>query len=119
MRAPIIAKGTVRRAAGALAAGLAILLAAQGVVADDAVARWIDADGVTHFSDRQFAPAHADVQRIESANGMTTPLGNDTGVRRADGPVWTLISLPPKHNPNGWRSKGEGPRSGPISQSGR
>lgn len=119
MRAPIIAKETVSIAAGRLAAGLVIVLGAQGAVAAEAVARWVDADGITHFSDRQFAPAHADVQRVDSANGMASPPGTGTDVSRADGPVWTLISLPPKHNPNGWRGKGEGPRSGPISQRGR
>ncbi len=37
------------------------------------VARWVDADGVTHFGDPQFASATATMIKIGPTNGMDVP----------------------------------------------
>ena len=92
-----------------------LLAAAASAAADETVARWIDADGTTHYGDVQFAPSHADLQSVGPANGMDVPVVQ-TGVPVSSGPSWSLINLPPKKNPIGWRSKGDGPNNGPINR---
>ncbi len=84
---------------------------------DDRIARWVDADGVTHFGDASIAPVEATEVQVVATNGMDNPGDVDLGSSR--GPVWTVIDPAPKQNKKGWRSKGEKPKSGPISPSQR
>jgi hypothetical protein len=85
--------------------------------ADDKIARWTDEDGITHFSDVQFAPASAARVDVTPTNGMTAP--TDVPTSTSTGPVWTVIDQAPRQNKVGWRSKSQGPRSGHISPSRR
>lgn len=93
------------------------LMAALGTAqaADDRIARWTAADGITHFGDAQFAPATATEVNLTPTNGMSAPIGAPTGSRHNNGPSWTVIDLAPKQNRIGWRLKSQGPRSGPVS----
>ncbi|HEY5645284.1 MAG TPA: DUF4124 domain-containing protein [Pseudomonadales bacterium] len=92
-----------------------LLLLTTCACAQVTVARWVDAEGVTHFSSLQFAPPGADLEVVDSVNGMTAP---DTGAAgsSAGGPAWSLISRPPKQNPRGWRTKGDGVNRGPVQR---
>jgi len=72
----------------------------QGVAATEIV-RWVDTDGVTQFTDPQFAAAPATVVYVQPANGMVVPSGVPPS--QASGPSFTKISMPPKKNKRGWR----------------
>ena len=85
--------------------------------AEAKIAKWTDADGTTHFGDAQFAPPTATEVKVTEANGMTAP--EEVPTRSSQGPVWTVIDQAPKQNKIGWRSKGAGPQSGPVSPSQR
>ena len=82
-------------------------LVCAGHLCADTISRWVDAEGVTHFGDVQFAPAGAATVVVRPANGMEVPEGTDGRSHTANGPHWTRLSLPPKHNKKGWRSRGE------------
>jgi len=69
---------------------------------DDRIARWTDADGITHFGDARFAPATATAVEIAPTNGMTVP--TNAPASSSKGPAWTVISRAPKQNPIGWRA---------------
>jgi len=92
---------------------LSTLFFSADLAAAETVARWVDADGITHFGDAQLAPSHAELEIIEATNGMEAPEIRSSGTA-ATGPTWSLIPLPPKKNPKGWRGKGEGVRPGLI-----
>jgi hypothetical protein len=87
---------------------LIALLGAIGwtVEAQERVSMWVDEDGVTHFSNRQFAPPEAQEITVSPANGMVKPEGPAPS-SSSGGPNWSKITLPPKQNPKGWRSRGE------------
>ncbi|MGE0623133.1 MAG: DUF4124 domain-containing protein [Pseudomonadales bacterium] len=95
---------------------LTVALSSAHVAAAETVARWVDANGITHFGDVQLAPPHAELERIGPANAMDAPAVQATG-SSATGPSWSLINRPPKQNPKGWRAKGDGVRHGPVSYS--
>jgi hypothetical protein len=83
-------------------AGLICLaLGAQGVTASEIV-RWVDADGITQFTDPQYATSPASVVAVQQANGMVVPtsVGSHNGNGR---PSFTRISKAPKKNKRGWR----------------
>ena len=53
----------------------ATLITASSLATEPAIARWVDADGVTHFGNPQFAPAHAHTSvAVESTNTMVAPV---------------------------------------------
>jgi hypothetical protein len=85
---------------------------------DNNIVRWVDDQGVTHFGDARIGPAEATEVQVAATNGMDKPSGVASSSKR-NGPVWTVIDQAPKQNKNGWRSKGAGPRSGPIAPSQR
>lgn len=93
---------------------LTAALSGAQTAAAETIARWVDAEGVIHFGDVLLAPPHAELKEVGPANAMDPPQTQPTS-RSAGGPTWSLIDLPPKQNPKGWRSKGEGARHGPIS----
>lgn len=93
---------------------LTTLLPAAHAAAGETVARWVDADGITHYGNAQFAPTHAELEVVQPANAMDAPTVRPAS-SASTGPTWSLIPLPPKQNPKGWRTKGEGVRNGPIS----
>jgi hypothetical protein len=101
---------------GALTLGL---MAASAIcaplAADESIVRWVDAEGVTHYGNAQLAPANATAVSLAPANGMVAPTGGVSTQSRSSGPVWTVIDRQPKQNRIGWRTKGEGPNSGPVS----
>jgi len=98
------------------------LMTASGIctplAADESIVRWVDAQGAIHYGNALAAPTHATPVSLAPANGMVAPSEVPQSSRKA-GPVWTVIDLPPKQNPTGWRGKGEGPNSGPVSPSQR
>ena len=54
--------------------GLGVLLAAAcGVASASEIVRWVDADGVVHFGDRQSAPPTANEVEVRPTNGMDVP----------------------------------------------
>ena len=86
--------------------------------ADDRIARWTDASGITHFGDPGSAPVGAAEVAVAPTNGMDVPQGAPES-RSSNGPVWTVIDQAPKSNKVGWRAKGQRTNSGPISPSQR
>ena len=92
----------------AVLAGLLLLVSATTAAAGT-ISRWVDAEGVTHFGDGQFAPANAETVIIQPANGMVKPEMSLTPSARGSqgGPVWTKLSLPEKQNVKGWRTRNE------------
>ena len=93
---------------------LTTLLWTTHVEARETVARWVDADGVTHYGNVQFAPTHAVLEVVGPANAMDAPEVQNAPPA-ANGPAWSLISRPPKQNPKGWRARGDGVQNGPIN----
>ena len=88
----------------------ALLLSITATTAGaDTIARWVDAEGVTHFGDGQFAPAHAETVKIQPANGMVKPEMPATlaNTRSRGSPAWRMLSLPGKQNAKGRRSRNE------------
>ena len=77
--------------------------------ADVSISRWVDEQGVTHFTNSQFAPASASSVDIQRTNRMDVPTGSTavSNGKTSTGPVFSKISLPPKKNPKGWRSRNE------------
>jgi hypothetical protein len=75
----------------------------------ETVARWVDENGVTHFGNPQFAPAHADSVHVREANGMDKPEAPTrlTNPEARTGPATSVITVPPKQNKKGWRPRGE------------
>lgn len=97
---------------------LLVLISATSAVADaEPIARWVDEDGITHFGDRQFAPSTAETIEISRPNGMAVP--ETSGVGSSNGPRWTKLTLPPKQNRKGWRSRGASTYGGRKHQSNR
>lgn len=72
---------------------LTILLSAP-VASAETIARWVDAQGITHFGDPQFAPADAGRVEVAPTNGMAVP--ERVPGRSASGPRWSLISRAPR-----------------------
>lgn len=104
---------------GTMGVLLMLTVSAAGATADTgAIARWVDADGVTHFANRQFAPPDADMIEVGRANGMDAP-ATGGATRSVGGPQWTKLTLPPKQNRKGWRSRGESLYTGRKHQSNR
>jgi hypothetical protein len=79
----------------------------QAVAAD--IVRWVDADGVTQFTDPQLAAASATVVHVQPTNAMVVPTGAPQSNSR--GPVFTKISRPAKKNKRGWRGYQSGRNS--------
>jgi hypothetical protein len=75
----------------------------QGAVAEEIV-RWVDAEGVTHFSDPHLAAAPAkvvEIVEVQPTNGMAVPTPLPSSV---DGrPSFTKLSMPESKNKRGWR----------------
>jgi hypothetical protein len=82
-------------------AGMFFALLCTHAVAAAEIVRWVDANGVTQFTDPQLAAAPATVVQLQSANGMDVPSGAPT--RSGRGPSFTKISKAPKKNKRGWR----------------
>ena len=77
------------------------LLAASAAQAGEIV-RWVDADGVVHFGDRQAAPSQgSETVQLRSANSMDAP---DTSVLRQDQQAQVVkLKRPQRENERGWR----------------
>jgi hypothetical protein len=78
-------------------AALSFASAAHG----DAVVRWVDANGVTHFGNPQFAPPDAAPVDLEPANGMDVPEYVENS--RGDGPNVVTLKYKTVENKRGWR----------------
>lgn len=83
-----------------------LVLSGPAAFAAESISRWVDENGVTHFSNGQFAPANAEQITVDAANGMDVPAVVPSA-RQSSGPTWSKISMPPKQNPRGWRPKRE------------
>jgi len=83
------------------AAGLIWLACTAHVAQADEIVRWVDADGVTHFSDPHLAAAPAAVVEVQPANGMAVPMV--TAKPSSTRPAFTKLSKPEKKNKRGWR----------------
>ena len=71
----------------------------------EGVVKWVDANGVTHFGDAQFAPqAGAEQIELQEANGMDVPdlrvLDRTEAPRALNGVV---VKRQHTKNPRGWR----------------
>ena len=90
-----------------LLTGLGLVMITVDTSADE-VSRWVDENGVTHFTSTQFAPADAQRVQVADANTMDVP---DTSVltRTEDrgGPAFSKVTLPEKKNKKGWRPRKE------------
>ncbi len=73
---------------------------ANGAVAAEVV-RWVDENGVTHFSERYLAEAPATEVKVSKTNGMDVP---DTSAlpSRSNGATFRKISKAGKKNKDGW-----------------
>ena len=84
-----------------IVAGVLIVLTQTAVAGD--VYRWVDEDGVTHFSDAALAHDHSEAQPVHVgvANAMDVPDASSLreGRRQAS---FHRISKPAKKNKNGW-----------------
>lgn len=92
-----------RRSYGALVALVVASAAFTAEVAAGEIVRWVDAQGVTQFTDAHLAApaALAEIVDVQPANGMVVPTGAPpSSVGR---PSFTKISRPPKKNKRGWR----------------
>jgi|GEM_PF-2367543 len=86
----------------------AILFVIAGIVLASSakageVLKWVDANGVTHFGDRNAAPdSGAAVIKLKKANGMVAP---DTAVlnQGANSAQLVTIQRPEVENKRGWR----------------
>jgi hypothetical protein len=86
----------------------AILFVIAGIVLASSakageVLKWVDANGVTHFGDRNAAPdSGADLIKLQKANGMVAP---DTAVLDQDATTAQHVTLnrPQVQNKRGWR----------------
>jgi hypothetical protein len=93
-------RSTACRPSGTLQAfGMAILICAgvgsPGAAAGEIV-RWVDAEGVTHFTDAHLAAAPAEVVEVNPANAMVVPTGSATESKSS--PALVKISKAPKKN---------------------
>ena len=88
-------------------------VAATGAMAEESIASWVDDQGVTHFGNRQFAPDNAKMLEVADTNRMDIP--KNVPADTSNGPTWSVIEQAPKQNKKGWRSKGDGPRYGPVT----
>lgn len=86
----------------------AILFVIAGIVLASSakageVLKWVDANGLTHFGDRNAAPdSGARVIRLQKANGMVAP---DTGILDYDTNTAQHVTLQRQvvQNKRGWR----------------
>ncbi|XOV85655.1 MAG: DUF4124 domain-containing protein [bacterium] len=91
----------LKRYAGAM---FAVVICCSPVVYAGEVATWVDANGVTHFGNPQFAPpGEAQVVDVKPANGMDVV--NTSDVRRAgsNGPRVSVLERTHFENPRGFR----------------
>ncbi len=66
------------------------------------IVRWVDANGVTHFSEKYLAQAPATPVTVQKANGMDVPDASSVP-SRSGGAQFRKISKSPKKNKDGWR----------------
>jgi hypothetical protein len=72
------------------------------VAAGADVVSWVDADGVTHFGDRMFAPAEHAVVDVKPVNGME-PASYGVAQRSQRGPAVVNLSRTHIKNKRGFR----------------
>lgn len=108
----------LRNTAIAVACALCLPLFAS---AAEKVSMWVDENGVTHFSNRQFAPEHAEEVTIEKTNAMDVPEPATESASSASSGSgrWSKIDLPPKQNPKGRRPMRESLYTGRKHQQNR
>lgn len=80
---------------------LAMALVSLPAFAGD-IARWVDADGVTHFGNPQFGPRNAEPVHVEPANGMVAPTPITT-TRAGGRPSVVVLEKQPNRDLVGWR----------------
>ena len=82
------------------------------------VRMWVDENGVTHFTDEQFAPHEAEAVELKKANGMDVP---DTSVLDDGSGAANVVKLGQRADQRrGWRgSNYSNPRKGLGRQSRR
>lgn len=78
-----------------------LLAATQTAMATD-VYRWVDDNGVTHFSDAALAHSHAEAQKVGAANAMDVPDASSLNEPRRKA-SFRKISKAGKKNKDGWR----------------
>jgi len=85
-------------------ASIVTLLAtlAAPVCADDIVT-WVDADGVTHFTNARLAPGDAEPVTVAPANGMAVPEGASAPRTRGRGPTAVILEKPANRETIGFR----------------
>lgn len=91
--------GTVRQLFCLLIVAAASAAALPAIGAE--VVRWVDADGVTHFGERQFAPSEHTPVDIAPANGMVP--AQYPGGRTESGPTVIHLERPSMENKRGFR----------------
>jgi hypothetical protein len=98
-----VAKSAVLVAAFSITAMLGMAAAGPAQAADTNIATWVDANGVTHFGNGQFAPANAKSIAVEPANGMDVPAAVPSSSSRAGKPAMVEIKKQPNRQTKGWR----------------
>ena len=68
----------------------------------DEIATWVDADGVTHFGNPQFAPDDARAVEVRPANGMVVPQTPHARPQQG-GPSVVVLDKEPNRELVGWR----------------
>lgn len=82
--------------------GLVLASASFNVLGSE-IARWVDADGITHFGNPQFAPPQAyEAVYVEPTNGMTAPQAPVTRIT-STGPAVVTLERPRMRNKAGFR----------------
>jgi hypothetical protein len=91
---------------------IATLTTTSSFAAEAVIARWVDADGVTHFSNPQFAPpqAHSTVT-VEPTNSMAVP-AQVTHDPAGDGPAVFTLDRSKFENKRGFRGYHSRPSAG-------
>lgn len=67
------------------------------------IARWVDADGVTHFGNPQFAPHNAEPVTVDPANGMAVPTAAPASSDGGRGPAVVVLEKKANRQTIGWR----------------
>lgn len=67
------------------------------------IARWVDADGVTHFGNPQFAPDQAVPVQVTPANRMDVPESLPASATRRGGPSVVVLEKEANRQTRGWR----------------
>jgi len=82
---------------------ITLLLSLAATVCADDIVTWVDADGVTHFTNARLAPGDAEPVAVAPANGMAVPEDVPGARARSRGPTAGIIEKPSNRETIGFR----------------